>query len=95
MDLIKENNKGRPKGSGNCSRLKWKVIMYDKNTNVFREGKFCSVNKINEGLGLNLNSDYVKRIMTRDRVDMNKRNGSNSFLERWGHIQISKINEIV
>jgi hypothetical protein len=33
--------------------------------------------------------------MTRDKVDMNKRNGVNSFLERWGHIQISKINEIV
>jgi hypothetical protein len=80
MELNQENKKGRPKGSGNCSRLKWKVIMYDKNTNEFREGKYCSVNKINEG---------------RDKVDMNKRNGVNSFLERWGHIQISKINEIV
>ena len=97
MELIKENSvkRGRPCGSITSNVYKWKVIMYNKDTNSFNEGKYTSVADINRKLGLNLNGDYVKRIMTKYRVDMTKRNKENSFLEKWGHIKIEKINEKV
>ena len=91
----KINNAGRKKGSGNVSNYKWEVIMFDKTNNSFREGKFTSINQLNDSWGLNLNSDYVKRIMTKYRVDATGRNKENSFIARWGHIKINKICEKV
>ena len=98
MDLIVENtnvkkSRGRPTGSSTCKKYKWEVRMFDKETNTFVEGKCCSVKDINEKFGLNINNDLARRIMTKYRADMNMRNKENSFLARWGHIQIKKINE--
>jgi hypothetical protein len=98
MYSIVENNNvkktaGRPKGVSNQSYYKWSVVMFDKETNKFKEGKYISVKDINESLGLNLNSDYVRRIMTHYRADPNMRNKENSFLARYGHIKINKIYE--
>lgn len=87
------NKGGRPKGSGNKKHYNWNVVMFDKNTNTFRKGKYISVNDINKDLGLNLNSDYVRRIMTKYRADLTQKNKENSFLSRWGHISIEKIKE--
>ena len=56
---------GRPKGSQNVKAYKWKVIIFDNSTKSFKEGKYTSVNHINQELNLNLNSDYVRRIMTK------------------------------
>ena len=101
MELNKENNvnvenkRGRPKGVGNQSYLKWEVCIFDKDTNTFKEGKYISVKDINEDLGLKINSDYVKRIMTHYRADTTMRNKDNSFLARYGHIKIKKIYEPV
>tara|TARA_Y100000310_G_C20541746_1_gene743626 strand:+ start:353 stop:655 length:303 start_codon:yes stop_codon:yes gene_type:complete len=98
MDIIVENknikNAGRKKGSGNCSYYNWNVVMFDKETNTFKEGRFCSIRELNEEWKLALNSDYVKRIMYRYRADMTQRNKENSFLQRWGHIKIDKIHEL-
>ena len=95
-NFTKEKSKGgRPKGSGNVSYYKWKVLLFDDKTKSFKEGKYTSVNHINKELNLNLNSDYVRRIMTRYRADANMRNKENSFLARYGHIQIEKIYEKV
>ena len=99
MDIIIENkiitNKGRKKGSGNCSFYKWEVVLFDKTNNTFKEGKFCSINDLNRDWELKLNSDYVKRIITRYRADLTQRNKENSFLARYGHIKITKIHEKV
>lgn len=93
--LEKEKTKGagRPKGTLNKKTYKWKVILFDNSTKSFKEGKYYSVPHINQELNLNLNADYVRRIMTKYRADTNMRNGENSFLARYGHIQIEKIYE--
>tara|TARA_R110000765_G_scaffold320967_1_gene412905 strand:+ start:98 stop:382 length:285 start_codon:yes stop_codon:yes gene_type:complete len=90
---IVEKKAGRPKGTSNNKTYKWKVILFDDKTKLFKEGKYTSVNHINQELNLNLNADYVRRIMTKYRADPNMRNGENSFLARYGHIQIEKIYE--
>ena len=69
------------------------LILFDDKTKLFKEGKYTSVNHINQELNLKLNADYVRRIITKYRADPNMRNGENSFLARYGHIQIEKIYE--
>jgi methyl coenzyme M reductase gamma subunit len=88
---------GRKKGTTNDKTYKWKVVIFDKDTHSFKEGKYTSVNHINQELKLNkpLNADYVRRIMTKYRADTSMRNKENSFLARYGHIHIEKINEPV
>ena len=84
---------------GNCSYYKWKITIFDKDTNTFKEGKYISVGDINKDysvyLGITLNSDYVKRIMTKYRADPNMKKKDSSFFARWGHIKIEKIHEKV
>ena len=92
-NIVEKNPVGRPKGTQNNKVYKWKVMLFDNSTKSFKEGKYTSVNHINQELNLNLNSDYVKRIMTKYRADPNMRNKENSFLARYGHIQIEKIYE--
>ena len=97
MELTTESpkKKGRSKGSGTYKVYKWQVMMYDKETNTFKEGKFCSIAHINQELGLKLNGDLTHRIQTKYRADMTMRNKDNSFLKRWGHIHLTKIHEPV
>ena len=95
MSIVEKNPKGagRPKGTPNNKTYRWKVIIFDNETKTFKEGKYYSVPHINQELNLSLNSDYVRRIMTKYRADRTMRNKENSFLARYGHIQIEKINE--
>jgi len=99
LDYLEETPKeikktaGRPKGVGNVKTYKWDVIVFDKDTNTFKREKCITIADINEKFGLKLNTDYVKRISTKYRADMSMKNKSNSFLARWGHIQITKIFE--
>lgn len=99
MELTLENQtlekrtRGRPSGSNTSSVYVWEVRMFEKETNTFREGKCCSVKDINQKFNLNLSNDMVRRIRTKYRADMSMRNKENSFLARYGHIQINKINE--
>jgi hypothetical protein len=96
MSLIVEKPKrGRPVGSITNNVYKWEVRIFDKDTHIFKEGKCKSLADINKQFELNLTHDLVKRIETKFRADMNMRNKENSFLARWGHIQIKKINEKV
>lgn len=92
---LEKRKQGRPVGSVTNGVLKWEVRIFDKETNTFREGKFCSVKDLNEKFNLNLTNDTVRRIRTKYRVEMTMRNKENSFLARYGHIQIYKINEKV
>jgi len=88
-----KSHAGRPKGRPNDKCYRWKVIIFNNDTKTFKEGKYTSVPDINKQLNLNLNSDYVRRIMTKYRADPTMRNKENSFLARYGHIQIEKICE--
>ena len=86
-------NKGRPIGGTNLSSYKWEVCMYDKTTNQLKKGKFSTIKELNKEWDLKLNADYVKRIRTHFRADESMRYKENSFIQRWGHIKIEKINE--
>jgi len=92
--IISTNYKGKIPGSINNKNLKWKITIFDKETNTFQEGKFTTISKLNEAMGLKLNGDFVKRIMYKYRTDTTMRNGDNSFLARFGHIKLEKIREI-
>ena len=94
ISTIKEKNyKGKIAGCENNKMYHWHIVMFDNNINQMREGKYTTIKKLNEDLGLKLNGDYVKRIMTHYRADESMRNKENSFLARWGHIKINRINE--
>ena len=86
-----EGFQGRKKGSGTYKKYKWSVIMF-KDGN-WSSGKFSTVAEMNKIMGLGLSGDQVYRLTTGSRVDEKKRNGKNSFLARYGHIKIEKIDE--
>ena len=85
-----EGFQGRGKGKGNYKRLKWEVIMYTDGE--FKMGKFSSIPELNDAWNLSLNSCIVQRLLTHKRVDENKTR-NNSFLEKYQHIKLTKINE--
>jgi len=85
--------KGRGLGSTNWKKYKWSVIVFDKETNSIKTGKFSSLNEINEKMSLNLTLDTSWRLRTLKNVDTQKRNKENSFLSRYGHIKLEKIDE--
>jgi hypothetical protein len=84
---------GRGKGNKNYKKNKWSVIVFDKETNTFKEGRYPTIEKVNEDLDLKLTGDIVWRLVTGNKVDTKQRNGKNSFLNRYGHIKILKIDE--
>ena len=88
-----EGFKGRGEGNSNWKKYKWSVIMFDKETNEFKTGKFVSLNELNKEMGLTLTVDTSWRLRTLKRVDTDKRNKENSFLGRYGHIKLEKIDE--
>ena len=88
-----EGFKGRGEGNGNWTKYKWSVIVFDKDTNEFRTGKFVSLKELNEKMKLDLTVDTSWRLRTLKRVDTQKRNKDNSFLARYGHIKLEKIDE--
>ncbi len=104
MDVIESKPKryakpegfyGRGKGNCNYKKLKWEIVFYDKEEGKIKEGKYSTIKRLNADLGLNLNTDLVWRLTTGNRVDTTQRNKDNSFLSRWGHINLKKIDEII
>lgn len=88
-----EGFKGRGDGNLNWKKYKWSIIMFDKDINEFKSGKFVSLNDLNENMNLDLSNDTCWRLRTLKRVDISKKNKENSFLSKYGHIQITKIDE--
>jgi hypothetical protein len=86
-----ENFGGRLAGHKNYKNYKWDIVYFDKENNEMKSGKFCTINDLNEKLGLNLTTCIVNRLITMKKVDTSKRNKENSFLSRFGHIKLSKI----
>jgi hypothetical protein len=88
-----EGFKGRGKGTTNYKKNKWEIVFFDKDINEMKQGKFSTIKQLNEEMGLALTNDLVWRLVTLRRVDTNKRNKDNSFLSRYGHIKLTKIDE--
>jgi len=88
-----EGFKGRGEGNGNWKKYKWSIIMFDKETNEIKTGKYVSLNELNKAMNLSLTEDTSWRLRTLKRVDTLKRNKENSFLARYGHIKLEKIDE--
>ena len=85
-----EGFQGRGKGKMNYKRLKWEALMYKDGD--FMSGKFSSIVELNNAWDLKLNSCIVQRLLTHKRVGEDKTR-SNSFLERYQHIKLIKIDE--
>ena len=88
-------NCGRKVGSATRHVLKWKVTYYDFLNETCVQGKFPSIRVLNEKWDLKLTGEHVKKITTNYRVDMDRKMGDNSFLSKFGHLQIERINERV
>ena len=85
--------KGRAVGRATYKVYKWDVTLFDKETNQFKYGKFCSLAHINREWDLKLTCDLAHRIQTHYRADMTAKRGKNSFLQKYGHIKLQKISE--
>ena len=88
-----EGFKGRGEGSLNWKKYKWSIIIFDKETNTIKTGKYSSMKELNAEMGLSLTLDTSWRLRNNNRVDLTKRNKENSFLGKYGHIKLEKINE--
>jgi hypothetical protein len=88
-----EGFRGRGEGNTNWKKYKWSVIVFDKETNQFKTGKYTTLDEINRELGLNLTIDISWRLRTLKKVDTTQRNKENSFLAKYGHIKLEKIDE--
>ena len=84
---------GKKAGDTTWRKLKWEITMFDKDSGQFKNGKFSTIPQLNQEMGLNLTNDIVYRLRTHKRVDESKRNKENSFLSKYGHIKIDKIDE--
>ena len=88
-----EGFKGRGKGNSNYKTLKWKIILFDKDTNTFREGKYATKEQLIKDFDLDLTPDHIYRLATGKKVDIDKKKKDSSFLSKYGHIKIEKISE--
>ena len=85
----------RAKGSLTTKIYKWSILMFDETSGEFKQGKFCSINHLNRELGLNISNDLAWRMISKNRVDFNNKFGEKSFLNKYKHIKLEKINEPV
>ena len=87
------NNPGRQPGSKNYKTYKYQITIYDKETNQLKSGKFFCLRHINEELNLSLSGEMLHRMHTNYRIDPLMTKGKNSFLAKYGHIRVERINE--
>lgn len=84
---------GRTVGATTWKKYRWELVMFNNETKQFTTGKFCSVRHLNESLGTNFSPEFVNRLHTMNKVDTTRKMKDNSFLNKWGHIRITKIDE--
>lgn len=88
-----EGFKGRGQGTKSYKKYKWEITLFDKDTNSFKTGKYCNKKDMIDGMELDISEDHIYRIYSGNRVDTNKTKKDNSFINKYGHIQIKKIDE--
>ena len=93
MEIIVKDHKTRPFGSENRKYYVWSVIVFDKETNELKEGKFSTIKEMNEALNLNINHELAYRLHTKYRADESAKRQDNSFMKKYGHIKLQKIKE--
>ncbi len=84
------------KGRGNSKSYKnnkWSITMYDKEKDMIRTGKFATKEQMISEFNLDIGKDHIYRLATGRKVDTLKTKKNSSFLSRYGHIKIEKINE--
>lgn len=80
----------RQQGTPNYKNYRWRLIhLVD---GKIQEGKYSSIREMNEDTGYKWNTDFVNRLWTQS-YDSTAKLGENSFLKRWGHIKLEKIQE--
>jgi hypothetical protein len=84
----------RTKGSINQSKYKWEILMFDKENGSFKQGKYSTITELNKDLELNISNDLAWRLITQHRVDSDKKFKDKSFVSKYQHIKLSKIDEI-
>ena len=89
----RRHNPGRKKGSSNYKTYKYFVTIYNKETNQLQSGKYFCLKHINEELNLSLSGEMLHRMHTHYRIDPFMTKGKNSFLAKYGHIKVERINE--
>lgn len=97
MDPIKyqkpPNFKGRGLGNKSYKKNKWHCIYYDKDQETMISGKFKTKEHLLEELKLDITPDQIYRLVSGARVDTEKTKKKSSFLSRFGHIKITRIDE--
>ena len=87
---------GRPPGAPNRkTAYKWEVVMFDKDTNQMRGGKYTTIQKLKDNLGVDWSCDMVHKLHTGHKTDPSGRFGKDSFKAKYGHIKLTKINEAI
>lgn len=91
---------GKQFGAVNRKLYKWKCAIYDKETGqVIKEGKFHSIQDLNtklaDDLKIKISHELAYRLHTGARADVNMRNKEHSFYQKYGHIKLEKIHEII
>lgn len=93
LTLGKVRKQGKTFGAVNSRYYLWEFSVTNRATGEVNVGKYKTISDFNEKMGYSLNSDHVRRIRTLYRVDETSKLRDNSFLSRWGNIQIRKIKE--
>jgi len=86
-------NPGRKPGGKNTKAYKWRVSVYDKESNSMKTGRYFCLDDMKKDLDVNWTNDIIRRLHSRTGVDETKKLGDNAFLNKYGHIHLEKINE--
>jgi len=82
---------GRPPGAQNRTNYKWKLTVFDKETNTFQKSKYSTVREMNESRGTTWSCDFINRLYTRRGVNESP---TGIFIKKHGHLNLEKITEI-
>lgn len=72
---------------------RWHIIIYYKELNKFKDYKYTTIKEMNDDLGLNLSADLAWRLSSGKKYKDST--GSRSMNEKYGHIKLTKINELI
>jgi len=78
---------------------RWEIVIFDQEKKQFTQGKYRTMKELNEDLGLKISGDLAWRltngVKTGKRYDADGKAGSWSMKEKYGHIKLTKINELI
>jgi hypothetical protein len=91
-EVVVKRPRGRPRTAPpKVKCFHWRVTMFDKSDNTMKQKMFYTVKQINEEWNLNLTNDKIRCLQTKTRIDLDMKRKQNSFLGRYGHINIERV----